>query len=305
MQTSRKMTVVGLGEVLWDMLPGGKQLGGASANFAYHAQMLGAEAWLVSRVGNDVLGHEILERLRAMHLLSDGVTVDPSAPTGTVGIELDRDGKPRFAIRENVAWDHILASDFARAIVARADAVCFGSLAQRNETSRAAIRSLVAAARPDALRIFDINLRQKFFSPEILQTSLDLANILKINDEELPVLAQLFGLAGAPEEQIAELARRFDLKLVALTCGAQGSLFYAEGIYSEVAGLPASVVDTVGAGDAFTAMMTLGCLAGWKLDRINRCANEVAAYVVSQPGATPRLPAHLRLAETFTLNAVH
>jgi fructokinase len=304
MHMNRKMTVVGLGEVLWDMLPGGKQLGGASANFAYHAQMLGAEAWLVSRVGNDGLGREILERLRGMHLLSDGVTVDASAPTGTVGIEVDQNGQPKFAIHENVAWDYILASDFARTTVARADAVCFGSLAQRKETSRNAIRLLVGSTRPDALRIFDINLRQNFFNPEILLTSLKLANVLKINDEELPVVARLFGLTGGPEEQIAELARRFDLKLVALTCGARGSLFYSQGVYSEVEGLPASVVDTVGAGDAFTAMMALGFLSGWNLDRINRCANEVAAFVVSQPGATPRLPAHLRLNEAFSLNAV-
>jgi len=304
MQTNRKLTVVGLGEVLWDMLPGGKQLGGASANFAYHAQMLGARAWLVSRVGNDLLGREILERLQAMQLLSEGVTVDASAPTGTVDVELNRDGQPKFIIRENVAWDYIPASDFARAMVARADAICFGSLAQRNETSRTAIRSLVGSARPDILKIFDINLRQNFFSQEIIQASLELANILKINDEELQVLARLFGLTGGPEEQIVELAQRFDLRLVALTCGARGSLFYSQGCYSKVEGLRASVVDTVGAGDAFTAMLALGLLAGWDLDRINRCANEVAAYVVSQPGATPRLPAHLRLSEAFSLNAL-
>ena len=298
------MIVVGLGEVLWDMLPGGKQLGGASTNFAYHAQMLGAEAWLVSRIGNDLLGREILERLKEMQLLSQGVTVDASAPTGTVGIELAHDGQPKFIIREDVAWDYIQASDFARATVARADAICFGSLAQRNETSRTAIRSLVASARADALRIFDINLRQNFFSLEVIKTSLELANILKINDEELPVLTRYFGLNGGPEEQIAELARRFDLKLVALTCGARGSLFYSQGSYSEVEGLPAIVVDTVGAGDAFTAMLALGILAGWELDQINQCANEVAAYVVSQPGATPRLPAHLRPCEAFSLNAI-
>jgi fructokinase len=297
------MTVVGVGEVLWDMLPGGKQLGGASANFAYHAQMLGAEAWLVSCVGNDALGREILERLQAMQLLSDGVTVDAFAPTGTVAIELASDGQPKFTIRENVAWDHIMASDFARTTVARADAVCFGSLAQRSEISRAAIRSLVASTRRDALRIFDINLRQNFFSLEIIEASLQLANILKINDEELPILAKFFGLRGGPKQQLAELAHRFELQMVALTCGARGSLFYSKGHYSEAAGLPACVVDTVGAGDSFTAMLAMGLLAGWELDRINRCANEVAAYVVSQPGATPQLPAHLCLSPAFSLNA--
>jgi fructokinase len=301
-QTNRKMVVVGLGEVLWDLLPGGKQLGGASANFTYHAQMLGAEAWLISRVGDDPLGREMLERLQAMQMPSDCVTVDPFAPTGTVAVELSSDGQPKFTIRENVAWDHLTASGFVRATVARADAVCFGSLAQRNETSRATIRSLVASTRFDALRIFDANLRQDFFSLEVIKTSLQLANVLKINDEELPVLAGFFGLQGRPEEQLAELAGRFDLQMVALTCGVRGSLFYSRGCYSKAEGLPISVVDTIGAGDSFTAMLAMGLLAGWNLDRINRCANEVAAYVVSQPGATPQLPAHLRLSQIFSLN---
>lgn len=303
MQKNRKVTVVGLGEVLWDLLPGGKQLGGASANFAYHAQMLGAEAWLISRVGNDPLGHELVERLRAMEMSTDGVTVDPTAPTGTVAVELSAGGQPKFTIHENVAWDRLTVSEFSRAAAARADAVCFGSLAQRNEISRAAIRSLVASTRFDALRIFDINLRQDFYSLEIIETSLRLANVLKINDEELPVLAKFFGLGGGVKEQLAELARRFDLMLVALTCGARGSVFYSRGSYSEVPGVPACVVDTVGAGDSFTAMLAMGLLAGWDLDRINRRANEIAAYVVSQPGATPKLPAHLCSAPAFSLNA--
>lgn len=295
--------MIGIGEVLWDILPGGKHLGGASANFAYHAQMLGAEAWLLSSVGNDSLGHEILSRLRAMHLPVDGVTVDPSAPTGTVSIELSLDGQPRFTIPENVAWDHILATDFARDKVAQADAICFGSLAQRHEISRNTIRALVNSTRLDALRIFDANLRQNFFSLETIESSLEMANILKINDEELRVLAKLFALRGNSEEQLAELARRFELRLVVLTRGARGSLFYSQGVYSTVQGLPARVVDTVGAGDSFTAMLTIGLLADWNLDRINRCANEVAAYVVSQPGATPKLPAHMCLTPAVALNA--
>lgn len=287
------MVVVGVGEVLWDLLPGGKQFGGACANFTYHAQTLGADGWLVSRVGNDPFGREILDRLREMQLRADGVTVDPSAPTGTVSVELSQDGQPRFTIREHVAWDHIVATDPARDAVARADAVCFGSLAQRSETSRTTIRSLVASTRPDALRIFDINLRQHFFSQEIIESSLRLANVLKINDEELPVLAKMFALRGDSKEQLAELARRHDLRMVALTRGARGSLLYAEGHHSDHPGSPAAVVDTVGAGDAFTATLTMGLLAGWPLDTINHRANEVAAYVVSQPGGTPKMPAHL------------
>lgn len=294
MPKDSKRVVVGLGEVLWDLLPGGKQFGGACANFTYHVQTLGAEAWLVSRVGNDPLGREILDRLRQMGLRADGVTIDPSAPTGTVSVELSKDGQPKFTIREHVAWDHIVATDSARDAVARADAVCFGSLAQRSETSRTTIRSLAASTRPDALRIFDINLRQHFFSREIIESSLALANVLKINDEELPVLAAMFGLRGAPGEQLAELARRHDLLMVALTRGARGSLLYADGRTSDHPGSPATVVDTVGAGDAFTATLTMGLLAGWTLDTINHRANEIASYVVSQPGGTPQMPAHLR-----------
>ena len=292
---ARKFTVVGLGEVLWDLLPLGKQLGGASANFAYHAQTLGAEALLISRVGNDTLGHELLDRLRSLRMRTDGITIDSAAPTGTVSVELTAAGQPKFAIRENVAWDRLVVSDFARGMVAQADAVCFGSLAQRGEISRTAIRSLLNQSRPDALRIFDVNLRQNFFSVAVITASLQLANVLKISDEELPVLARLLELNGAPAEQLAELAHRFDLRLVALTCGARGSLFYSGGQFSEVAGLPVRVADTIGAGDSFTAMLTMGLLLGWDLERINRRANEVAAFVVSQPGATPELPFHLRL----------
>jgi len=302
-QTNRKM-VVGLGEVLWDMLPGGKKIGGASANFAYHAKTLGAEAWLISKVGNDPAGHEILEHLSAMQVPVEGVGIDPLAPTGAVSIKVCSDGQPKFAIRENVAWDQIVVTDLTRRIVAQADAVCFGSLAQRNEISRNAIRSLVAATRPEALRVFDVNLRQNYFSKEIIEASLRLANVLKINDDELTVLAEFFGLQGAVAGQLADLAECFQLQMVALTCGARGSLFYSRGCYSEAKGLTVKVVDTVGAGDSFTAALTMGILAGWNLDRINLHANEVAAYVVSQPGATPQLPERLFLPPPFSLNAL-
>ena len=299
-----KFKVIGIGEVLWDLLPTGRQLGGAPANFAFHAKMLGAQSQLVTRIGRDDLGRAILGRFAEMGIDAAAVQLDEQAPTGTASVVLNNGGVPHFVIQENVAWDRLMVSEKARAIVQEADAICFGSLAQRNETSRMAIQSLVASARSGAFKIFDANLRQKFFSLEIIKTSLELANILKINDEELPVIAKFFELAGGPEEQIAKLAQRFDLRLVALTCGARGSLFYSHGSYSKVQGLPASVVDTVGAGDAFTAMLALGLLAGWELDRINQSANKVAAYVVSQPGATPRLPAHLHLAGAFSLNAV-
>ncbi|MCX6898843.1 MAG: carbohydrate kinase [Verrucomicrobia bacterium] len=286
--------ILAVGEILWDLLPSGKQLGGAPANFAYHAHALGAEARVVSRVGNDPLGREILDRLRALGLPTDGVGVDATALTGTVSVELATDGQPRFTIHENVAWDRLVADEKSLAFAVHADAVCFGSLAQRSESSRGSIRKLVAATPTTALRVFDINLRQQFYSHEIVEESLRLANVLKFNDTELPVLAAMFGLGGGVREQLAALAQRFGLRAVALTRGAHGSLLLAGGAWSEHPGLTVKVADSVGAGDAFTAAMALGLLADHPLDGINRHANEVAAYVCSQPGATPPLLQSLR-----------
>jgi fructokinase len=297
----RKKTVVGAGELLWDLLPDGKQLGGATTNFAYHAHALGAEAWVVSQVGNDPLGREILARFHVLGLPADLVTIDPRAPTGTVSVELSADGQPRFTIHENVAWDNLPATKAGLDVVGRADAVCFGSLAQRSPGARAAIRALLAAAPPQALRVFDINLRQHFFSPEVITRSLELATVLKINDQELPVLAEMFRLRGDTFEQLKELALRFQLSLVALTRGARGSLLYSRAGFSDHPGAPVKVVDSVGAGDAFTAAVTLGLLAGWDLDTINRRANELAGYVCSQAGGTPPLPQHLK--QLFSLIA--
>jgi fructokinase len=279
--------VIGVGEILWDLLPSGKQLGGAPANFAYHAHALGAEARVVSRVGDDSLGREILDRLRALGLPTSGVGVDATAPTGTVSVKLAADGQPRFTIHENVAWDRLTADEASLAFAAQADAVCFGSLAQRSPTSRASIHQLVAATPASALRVFDINLRQYFYSREIIESSLALANALKLNETELPVLAAMFGLAGDARAHLAALAQRFELRAVALTRGANGSLLLADGAWSEHPGLRVKVVDAVGAGDAFTAAWTLGLLAGQPLDEINQRANELAAFVCTQPGATP------------------
>jgi fructokinase len=290
--SSRKL-VLGLGEILWDLLPAGKQLGGAPANFAYHAHALGAEAQIVSRVGNDALGREILEKLRGLGLATDAVTVDPAAPTGTVSVKLSGDGQPQFTIHEQVAWDQIPASEAVLALAERAEAVCFGSLAQRSEPSRSSVRKVVAATPPGALRIFDINLRQHFHSLEVIETSLQLANAFKINDTELPVVARLLGLSGGAREQLAELARRYELQLVALTRGGGGSVLYAGGHWTEHPGLAVTVNDTVGAGDAFTAAMALGFLSNWPLDEISRQANEAAAFVCTQSGATPPLPREL------------
>ena len=293
-QPNRPPLVIGLGEVLWDLLPDGKQLGGAPANFAYHSHALGAEALVVSRVGDDALGREILEQLGSVGLRTDGITVDPGAPTGTVSVQLDVHGKPTFTIHENVAWDFLKASEGILAEAAHASAICFGTLAQRNSIARSGIRALLQVAPPSALRIFDINLRQHFWSRDLIIESLMMANVLKLNDEELPVVAKLLELKGAEASQMRQLAVEFELKAVALTKGANGSsLLLGEHMVSRP-GSKLIIADTVGAGDSYTAALALGLLAGDKPEQILECAHRVADFVCTQPGAMPPIPSHLR-----------
>ena len=286
--------IVAIGEVLWDLLPGGRQLGGAPANFAIHAHALGGDVRLISRVGDDALGREVLDAFRRRGMPTDTIVVDAMAPTGTVAVTVGADGQPAYRIVEDVAWDRIVVDQTAMDVVQEADAVCFGSLAQRSESSWCAIRTLVSATSPRSLRIFDVNLRAPYVDAKTIEASLDVADALKLNDQELPILTKMFGLPGGEREGVEALARRFCLSLVALTRGASGSLLHADGEWSDHPGLPTKVVDTVGAGDAFTAMLVVGRLAGWPLDEINRRANEVAAFVCTQAGATPELPAAYR-----------
>jgi fructokinase len=288
------LNLIGLGEILWDLLPAGRQLGGAPANFAYHANALGATGIVISRVGTDQNGTDIITRLQQLNLSTECIQVDPAAPTSTVSVELAPDGQPRYIIHENVSWDNLTVDENALLAVTQADAICFGTLAQRSQQSRASIHELLVRAKTDALRILDVNLRQHFYSAEIIDKSLRVANILKVNDAELPLLAQLFSLTGDPRAQLTEIARRYDLHLVACTRGAHGSLLVTGSKYSDHPGVPAKVADTIGAGDSFTAAMTLGLLLKRDLDTINDDANRVASFVASQPGATPSLPPELR-----------
>ncbi len=290
MSAKRTYRCLGVGEVLWDLLPGGRQLGGAPANFAYHAHALGAEALVVSRVGNDALGREILERLRSLGLRTDGVTTDLSVPTGTVSVTLDAHGKPTFTIHENVAWDFTEAGQSILDEVSQVDAICFGTLGQRNPVARASIRAVLAATPPAALRIFDVNLRQQLWSRELIIESLELAEVLKLNDEELSIVAYLLGLKGDESSQLRQLAARFELKAVALTKGGKGSALL---VGDEIVTRPGSklvIADTVGAGDSYTAALALGLLAGHEPERILKCAHRVADYVCTQPGAMPPIP---------------
>ena len=282
--------IVGIGEVLWDLLPSSFELGGAPANFAYHAHALGASSRIVTRIGNDAFGQAILKRFEELQIADGTIQVDQAAPTGTVSVALSANGIPNYLIHENVAWDHLAVTEPALQAVRAADAVCFGSLAQRGEISRAAIQRLVAAAPAAALRVFDINLRQNYFSRDVIEQSMRLANVLKLNDGELPVLAQLFGLAGSTRHQIEALAQVFSLRLVALTRGPAGSLLYRAGQWSDCPSVPITIVDTIGAGDSFTAALVMGLLHKMPLDEINDLADEVARHVCSCAGATPPMP---------------
>jgi len=294
--------VIGLGEVLWDLLLTGPQLGGAPANFAYHAHALGAQTRIITRVGDDENGREIVRRFRGMGLSDDSVQIDEAAPTGTVKVELSGNGLAHFTVQQNVAWDYIAADENALTVAREADAICFGSLAQRCEQSRSAIQQIVKTTPADSLRVFDINLRQKFYSRHVIEDSLQLANVLKLNEDELPVLAEMFGLTGSVENLIEHLAQAFSLRLVAWTRGAKGSLLYesrsGQARWSDCASRPVKVVDTVGAGDSFTAALVMGLLSKMDLDEINSIANEVARFVCSQAGGTPTLPA--KFAQAFS-----
>jgi fructokinase len=279
---------VGLGELLWDLLPAGKQLGGAPANFAYMIALLGHQGVVASRVGRDALGTELREKLGVLGLDESYVQTDPAAATGTVQVRIDRGGQPEYEITEGVAWDFLDWNLPWRQLAKKADVVCFGSLAQRSAKSRATIRKFVSAVRPGALRIFDVNLRQKFFSEEVLSESLRLASVAKLNDHELPIVMRELRLNYDDEGHGAEALRRtFDLKLVCVTRGAMGSLLVTENERDEHPGFPARVVDSVGAGDAFTAALAHHVLAGSSLRVTNAAANRMGAWVASQSGATP------------------
>jgi len=291
MSNEESFTLVGLGEILWDMLPTGKQLGGAPANFAYHAQALGAKGVVVSCIGDDELGKEILSQLGGLGLDCAYIAVDKAHRTGTVTVKLDENGVPDFTIHENVAWDFIPLDSALLELAGRADAVCFGALCQRSDVSRDTVRRFLKETKPDCLRIFDINIRQSYYSKDIVGAMLETSNVLKLNDDELPLVAELLDIKGSESEILAELVARYELRLVVLTKGAEGSRLYGPDGDSECKGIPPEkIADTVGAGDAFTAAVAVGLLKGDGLEQINAHANRVASFVCSQNGATPKLP---------------
>ncbi len=283
-------SLVGIGEVLWDVFPAGKELGGAPANFAYHASALGGEGLIVSCVGYDPPGDEILQRLKALSLGSQYVSRDMEYPTGTVSVKVDAEGKPSYTIQENVAWDFIPKTWQLTELARSSHAITFGTLAQRSMVSRDTIRTFIKQAPTSTLLIFDINLRQAFYSREVIEWSLEACNVLKLNEEELKVLSSVLSIEGDELQILRHLSSRFNLRLIAVTKGAIGSLLYSDGEASTHKGYQTRVVDTVGSGDAFTAALAMGMLAGLDLNTLNDYANRVASYVCSKQGATPRLP---------------
>lgn len=284
-----KPYVVGLGEVLWDVLPEGKKLGGAPANFAYHVSQFGYDTMAVSAIGHDVLGEETLEALNEKQLNFCMPRVD--YPTGTVQVTLDDEGVPTYVIREGVAWDNIPFTAELEDLAHHTSAVCFGSLAQRSPESRATIQAFLKALPENALKIFDINLRQNFYTRDLLIESMKACNILKINDEELIVLGRLLEISGLDmQNNCWLLLGKFDLDALVLTCGVNGSYVFTKGNVSYQETPKVEVADTVGAGDSFTAAFVAGWLSRKPIEEIHRVAVETSAYVCTSQGAMPVLP---------------
>ena len=286
-----KNIVVGMGEALWDILPEGKKIGGAPANFAYHVSQFGLPSCVVSAVGNDSLGKEIVDNLTSKGL-NHHINEVPY-PTGTVQVEIDQAGIPQYDIKENVAWDNIPYTASLRELAQNTRAFCFGSLAQRNVVSRETIQSYLDAMpqTDDTLVVFDVNLRQGFYSKEILCTSMQRCNILKINDEELVTVSRMFGNPGIDlQDKCWILLGKYNLRMLILTCGINGSYVFTPGHVSFQPTPSVEVADTVGAGDSFTAAFIASLLRGKSVAEAHKVAVETSAFVCTKNGAMPILP---------------
>lgn len=295
---ANRPVVVGLGEVLWDVFPDGARFGGAPANYACSVAALSSrvDVFMVSGVGVDDLGKLAMEELRQRNV-NTSVLQSNEKPTGAVNIAVDSHGIASYEFAADAAWDNLQWTDQLTELAERTNAVCFGSLGQRSSESHATMMRFVSATPADSLRIFDVNLRPPFFTEDIILESLQLANVLKLNDEELPVVATLSGnnsLGLCEDELLQKIAERWSLRTIALTRGAEGAGLLHDGELYCCPAVSTPIVDTVGAGDAFTAAMTLGLLAGTEPHRICEHACRVAAFVCSQSGATPAIPNNLR-----------
>ena len=281
--------IVGLGEALWDVLPEGKKLGGAPANFAYHTGQFGLDTLAISALGEDRLGDETIAAIEEQGL--NYMMPRVPYPTGTVQVTLDDEGIPAYDIKENVAWDNIPFTDEMKAVAQNCRAVCFGSLAQRNVVSRGTIKKFLSATPDDCMKIFDINLRQSFYTKEVIDESLHLCNVLKINDEELVVIGRMFGYPGLDmQDKCWLLLGKYNLDILVLTCGVNGSYVFTPGSMSFYETPKVEVADTVGAGDSFTGTFCACILKGKSVADAHRIAVDASAFVCTQKGAMPKLP---------------
>ena len=281
---NKKPVVVGVGELLWDVFPTGKRAGGAPINFVYHATQLGAEGYAISAVGNDAFGTEILQELEKNHIANYIESIN--YPTGTVQVKLNN-GIPSYTIIENVAWDHIPLTQKAIDLVKKADAICYGTLSLRHPDSKNTITTLLSYAPKEALRFFDINLRQHYYSKELIEELLKLANVFKINDEELLVLRDLFNLKGSDSEVCKYFMNTYNLKYLILTAGEKYSIVYSPKEISRIDTPKVDVADTVGAGDAFSGAFVAGILEGKTLKEAHKQAVKISAFVCTKTGAWP------------------
>ena len=283
----QKKIIIGFGEVLWDILGNEKLLGGAPANFGYHCQQLGAEARIVSAIGSDDLGDEIITHFKNKELTTDNLQRSPDHPTGTVTVELDEQGIPSYVIHEQVAWDYIEWNDALQSLSEAADAICFGSLSQRSPVTKTTLQKMLGSVSQQCLKVFDINLRPPYYNTPILLQSLELANVIKMNQDEAIIVGQIFNWGGDVHVIVKELFKKFNFQLIAITYGEEGSKLFTPEQESFMKVNPVKIADTIGAGDSFTAALVTGWLNKLQIKKIHEVASKLSAYVCTQRGAMP------------------
>ena len=293
--------ITGIGEILWDVFPEGKKLGGAPANFTYFVKNLGQEGIIASRIGSDPLGKEILVSLEKLNLSGDFIQIDSNYPTGTVEVKVDAGGKPDYTIKEYTAWDFLELNDKWIELARNTDVICFGTLAQRLPQSRKTIIDFLNLSWKSAVKVYDINLRRNFYSLEVITQSLELATILKLNEKELELIRKITGESDKKSDIVfcRKLMDKYGIELVCITKGGRGSLLVDKKNYYEHPGYRVKVIDTVGAGDAFTAAIVVKYLDGASLKEMSDMANRLGSWACSQKGPTP--PFNKRIMKLLSL----
>ena len=286
----KQLKIAGVGEALWDVFRHSEQLGGAPANFVSHCSMLGERGFLVSALGSDERGRRAIERMTELGVNSEYCAIIDGMETGVSTVVLDSKKDAKYEIKENVAWDLVHYDSTLFPFFQSLDAICFGTLGQRTENAHLATMKMLSATKRECVKFFDLNFRQSFYSMRVISQSLTHSNILKLNEEELKELSKLSAVSGSDEAIVGDLIQRFKLDLVALTLGEQGSVLISSQEKHVQAGYKTEVVDTVGAGDAFSAVILIGYLKGWGLARLGKVANELGSFICTRPGATPRIP---------------